>query len=189
MIVFLIALLLSTSPVSAQSLGEKTGVNELMDKPPTATDLLLEMHQFNLFQSQVADSADKRGDDGIKKLAKDEAASAEKRDDALLEIQEKAGLKFAFPEDVSKARDNRLGGLGGSVAEVFVREYYDAQRAEYESVMSALKRYVAKPDNEVVKAFADKQIPLLEAGLKKVEAAQTQGPAKPAAKEQKAKSK
>ncbi len=185
----MLALLLLTTPAAAQSLGEKTGVNELIDRPPTATDVLLEIHQFNLFQSQVADSADKRGDDGIKKLAKDEAALAEKRDDALLGVQDTAGLKFAFPEDVSKARDNRLGGLAGSVAEVFVREYYDAQRAEYESVLSALKRYVAKPDNDLVKAFSEKQIPLLEAGLKTVEAAQTQGPAKPAAKEQKSKAK
>ena len=175
----LIAFLLLATPASAQSLGEKTGVNQLIDKPPTATDVLLEIHQFDLFQQQVSDSADKRGDDGVKAIAVAEANAAEKRGDALTEMQEKAGLTFKFPEEPSKTRDNRLGGLGGSVAEVYVREFYKAQHAEYDSVLSTLKRYLEKPDNDAVKAFVDKQIPLFEAGLKKIEAAETLGPSKP----------
>lgn len=174
--IFLIVCLLIASPAVAQSLGEKTGVNRLIDKPPTGSDVLLEIHQFNLFQQQVSDTADKRGDAGVKAVAIAEANAAEKRGDALLEVQEKAGLKFEFPEASSKTRDNRLGGLAGSVAEVFVSEFYEAQRAQYASVISTLTRYVAKPDNDVVKAFAEKQITQFETGLKNVEAAQTQGP-------------
>ena len=174
--------LLITLPASAQSLSESTGLNSLIQKPPTAEDLMLEMHQFDLFQLSISDVADKRGDDAIKSLAKTEAAAAEQRGDALIALQKKAGLSFAFPEEVNKARDNRLSGLGGSVAEIFVREYYAAQRAEYDSVLASLKRYVAKPDNDIVQAFAEKQIIMLEASLKKIETAQTEGPTKPAGK-------
>ena len=185
----IIAVLLAASPVSAQSLGEKTGVNELLDKPPTATDVLLEIHQFDLFQQQVSDSADKRGDDGVKAVSKAASAAAGKRGNELLAVQKKAELKFAFPEDVSQARDNRLGGLSGSVAEVYIKNFYKAQHDEYESVLSTSKRYLAKPDNDVVRAFVEKQVPVLEADLKKLDVAQTVGPVKPAAKEQKSNSK
>ena len=144
--------------------------------------MLLELHQFNLFQQQVLDTADKRGDDGVKTIATAEANAAETRGDALIDVQKKAGLKFDFPEASSQTRDNRLGGLSGSVAEVYVREFYDAQRAQYASVLSTLTRYVAKPDNDVVKAFAEKQKLIFEAGLKKLDAAQTEGPTKGIAK-------
>ena len=175
--------LLNFGPAAAQSIGEKTGVNQLIDRPPTANDLLLEIHQFDLFQQQASETAENRGDDGVKAIAKAESAAAEKRDEALLEVQKKAGLKFDFPEDTTQKRDNRLGGLSGSVAEVFIRQFYKVQQDEYNSVLSSLRRYLVKPDNDVVRSFAEKQMMVLEANLKKIDAARIQGPPKPAAKE------
>ena len=174
---------LTSGLAAAQSIGEKTGVNQLIDRPPTANDLLLEIHQFDLFQQQASETAENRGDDTVKAIAKAESAAAEKRDDALLEVQKKAGLKFDFPEDTTQKRDNRLGGLSGSVAEIFIRQFYKAQQDEYNSVLSTLRRYLVKPDNDVVSSFAEKQMMVLEANLKKIDAAQMQGPPKPPAKD------
>jgi putative membrane protein len=168
----LVALLLMIAPSAfAQSVGEKTGVNEMLDKPPTGSDVLLGIHQFDLFQQEVADSADKRGDTAIRKFTQAQSDAAETRGHTLDALKKKTGLDVKFPEDPDAMRSNRLGGLDGSVAEGYVRGFYKAETAEHESAISLLKRYLAKPDNDDVRAFAKKQLPVLESGLGQVQSA------------------
>ena len=167
----IVALLLVSTPALAQSIGEKTGVNAMLDKPPTASDVLLGLHQFDLFQQQVAETADNRGDDALRKFSKTLSDAAGKRDDALAELNKKTKLGAKFPDDPNAMKSNRLAGLDGSVADVFVRGFYKAEVKEHESAISLLKRYLTKPDNDQVRTFAQKQLPVLETGLKQAEAA------------------
>ncbi len=169
--IVLALLLLSGAPALAQSIGEKTGVNEMLDKPPTAADVLLGLHQFNLFQQEVAGTADNRGDEALKKFSSTLSDAAGKRDDALAALNKKTKLEVKFPEDPNALKSNRLAGLEGSVAEIFVRGFYSAEVKEHETAISLLKRYLSKPDNDDVLTFVQKQLPVLEAGLKQAQAA------------------
>jgi hypothetical protein len=128
-------------------LGEKTGVNQILDRAPTGIDVLVELNQFNLFQQSPTSSADKRGDRAVKKFAVSQSNAAEKRDKSLVALAGMAGVKIDYPEDPSVTRANALGGLDGSVA----------------------KRYLSKPDNDAIKIFAEKELPVFEAGLKAAE--------------------
>lgn len=163
--VFLVLCLLSVSPVVAQTISERSGLNTMLDRPPTATDVLLELHQFDLFEQNVTDSADKRGDDALRKYAVAKSDAANKRDDQLNALQKNAGLTVDFPNEPSATRSNRLGGLDGSVGPGYANKFYEAQVAENQIIMSVLTRYLAKPDNDAVKNFANQQLPVFEKEL------------------------
>jgi hypothetical protein len=118
--------LLFTFPVSAQTIGEKSGLNGMLDRPPTGSDVLLELHQFDLFEQNVGDSADKRGDGALRKFAAGKSDAADKRDDQLSGVQKKARLTIELPKEPGTTRANRLGGLDGAVGPVYVRKFYEA---------------------------------------------------------------
>jgi putative membrane protein len=168
----IVALLLLAAPSAfAQSISEKTGLNAMLDKPPTSADVLSGLHQFDLFQQEVADSADKRGDDILRKFARALSDAAEKRGKLLAALNTKNGLEVKFPEEPGATRNNRLGGLEGSVADVYVQGFYKAEVTEHDAAISLLKRYLEKPDNDEVRGFAEKQLPILQSGLRQAQQA------------------
>jgi putative membrane protein len=168
---WIIAFLLTASPVYAQSVGEKTGINQMLDRAPTGSDVLLELHQFDLFQQATTDSSDKRGDDAVKKFAVAQSDAAEKRDKQLAALQKKTHLDITFPDESNVDRSNRLAGLDGAVGEKYLANFYAAQTTEYEAAISLLTRYRERPDNDDIQQFAEKQLSVLQDGLKKLQLA------------------
>jgi len=163
-----IALLLTAQPTSAETAMEKTGIDSMLGLAPTGADVLTEIHQFDLFEQGADETAQTRGDEALKQFSSDHADAAEKEDKQLEALQKKAGLSVAFPEDPSVTVSNRLAGLQGSVGPSYVRKYYEAQAAEYDSALAVLRRYLEKPDSEAIKSFVEKQIPAFEASQQAV---------------------
>ena len=158
-----VALIPAVPSAAAESVMEKTGVGSALGLAPTGTDVLTEIHQFDLFERQADDTAQMRGDDGLKQFSIERADNAKKQDQQLAELKDKAGVQVTFSEEPSVTRSNRLAGLQGAVGEDYVRKYYEAQVAEHDSALSVLRRYLKKPDNARIKSYAAKQIPALEA--------------------------
>ena len=156
----------SSPGAASQSLAEKTGVNAVLNRQPSAADVLVEIHQFDLFQQSADESAQQRGDNGLREFSASHSSAAEKQDKELLAISRKVGLKIEFSDKPDSGASGRLASLAGSVGPDFVRGYYGAQVSEYDGVISSLKRYLEKPDNEELKAYAAKQLPLFTAGQK-----------------------
>jgi len=162
-VVIVLALLPFASPALAESVMEKTGIGSALGLAPTGADVLTEIHQFDLFERQADDTAQMRGDDGLKQFSIERAGEAKKQDQSLAALKDKAGVKVTFSEEPSVTRSNRLAGLQGSVGPDYVWKYYEAQVAEHDSALSVLRRYLKKPDNDQIKSYAAKQIPALEA--------------------------
>ena len=165
---WIIAILLATSPACAQSVSEKTGINQMLDRAPTGSDVLLELHQFDLFQQATTDSSDKRGDDAVKKFAVSQSDAAEKRDKQLAVLQKKTRLDITFPDEPNADRSNRLAGIDGAVGEKYLANFYAAESTEFEAAISLLTRYSTKPDNDDIRQLAEKQLPVLRDGLKQL---------------------
>lgn len=161
-----IAAVLLCTPVLAQTLGEETGISGMLGRPPTAADLLIDLHQFDLFEQGADEIAQQRGDDSLREFSRSHADAAAGHDKELVALGKKAGLKLEFSEDPDITASDQLAGLQGVVGPAFVREYYEAEASEYDSAVSALRRYLQKPDQDDVRAFAAKQLPAFEAGQK-----------------------
>jgi putative membrane protein len=166
---WIIAILLIASPACAQSVGEKIGVNQMLDRAPTGSDVLLELHQFDLFQQSTTDSSDKRGDDAVKKFAVAQSDAADKREKQLTALQKKARLDITFADEPNADRSSRLAGLDGAVGEKYLANFYAAEITEHEAAISLLTRYNTKPDNEDIRALAEKLLPALQGGLKQLQ--------------------
>jgi predicted outer membrane protein len=131
----------------------------------------IEVHQFDLFQQSITDSSDKRGDDAVRKSASAQSEAAEKRDKQLTSLARKTALNVEFPDEPSATRNNRLSGLDGLVGEAYVRGFYAAEISEHQTMISLFKRYSVAPDNNDILAFAQSQLPVLEAELAKAQQA------------------
>ena len=157
-----------TNHAMAESTLEKTGVDRVLGIAPSSADVLSEIHQFDLFEQGADETAQQRGDAALKRFSSDHADAAGKQDKQLAALAKRASVNVEFPDEPSGGASDRLAGLQGSVGPAFVRNYYGAQVAEYGTVLSVLRRYLEKPDNEEIKAFATKQIPGLEASQRAV---------------------
>ena len=161
-----ILLVLLTSPALAESLGEETGLNAMLNRPPSGADVVLGLHQFDLFQQGVSETAGTRGNDAVKSFAEAQATAAEKRDSTLGGFKSKVGLQGAFPDQPDLAESDRLAGLQGSIGQTYISYFYRAEMAEHETAISLLKRYLEKPDNADLKTFSEKLLPMLENSFK-----------------------
>src|SRR3954467_1795757 len=100
-VVIVLALLPFASPALAESVMEKTGIDSALGLVPTGADVLTEIHQFDLFERQADDTAQMRGDDGLKQFSIERAAEAKKQDQSLAALKDKAGAKVTFSEEPS----------------------------------------------------------------------------------------
>ena len=156
----LVVVLLFSMSVGTESFGEWSGLNRLLGRPPTGIDVLLQIHQYDLFEQAAAETAGQRGDAALRKLSMSESDAAQTRDDRLAELSERADLNVKLSEEPGLFVSDRLAGLQGSVGASFVHMYYQDQLAEHQSAISLLQRYIAKPDNADVKKFAVKLVPM-----------------------------
>jgi predicted outer membrane protein len=164
--------------VGAESFGEWSGLNRLLGRPPTGIDVLLQIHQYDLFEQAAAETAGQRGDAALRKLSMSESDVAQTRDDRLAELSQRPNLNVKLSEEPSYCVSGRLAGLQGSVGASYVHMYYDDQLAEQQSAISLLQRYIAKPDNADVKKFAVELMPALQAELNAVKTASIDSAAK-----------
>jgi Domain of unknown function (DUF4142) len=132
---------------------------------PTSADVISQLFQFDLFQQNAIDSAEHRATQDIANTAAVRADAAIKRDKGLAELQRKTGAVLTSRKTTAAMRAHALSGVDSSDGADYVREFYAAQLAEYESTVSLLERYLQSPDNEDVRDFATAQLTTLRSEL------------------------
>lgn len=157
----------ATAFASAETLMEKTGVNAVIGRAPSAADVVTAMHQFDLFVSGAGDTVDLRGTDALRKDATARGKRAEARDKQVSELAGKLGITLGENPAVSRA--NELAGLQGKVGADFISAYRAALTGEYTSATATLRRYLDKPDNDAVKAFAAHELLKMTEELKQAD--------------------
>jgi len=140
-------------------------------RAPAGPDVIAGLYQFDLFQQNAIEEADRSGSEELRISAVSKADAATQRDKALIELQRKTGTEVQ-PAGKSAARSaDRLAGLDSATEPGSAREFYEAQVAAHQSAVQLLQRYLSAPDNETIKAFAADQLQALQSGLKDARAA------------------
>jgi tetratricopeptide (TPR) repeat protein len=156
-----IALILFSAAAFADSSGERMQG----DRAPTATELISGLYAFSRFQQGLLESTDlNKGNAEVKNLAALRAEEAARRDKALKQIQEAIG---------TEPRLSKAASVGTSLAEAdsadgpaYVRSFYAAQIAEYESAIALFESYLKAPDNTALASFAREQLPMLRSQVR-----------------------
>jgi hypothetical protein len=160
-----ILLLLAGTPVLADDARE-TGAGA-----PAGTEVIAELYQFDLFQQNAIETADRNGSEVLRHSAVNKAEAATQRDRALLKLQRMTGTEVNAGNSSTARCADRLAALDSTAEPDAVREFYAAQVAEHRSAVLLLQRYLSAPDNAAIKDFVADQLPALQSDLKDAEAA------------------
>jgi hypothetical protein len=149
---------------AAAAFADSSGERVQGERAPTATEVIAGLYAFGRFQQGLLESTDLKGNAEVKNLAALRAEQAARRDKTLKEIQEAIG---------AEPRLGKVASVGASLVEAdsadgpaYVRSFYAAQIAEYESAIALLERYLGAPDNAALASFAREQLPVLRSQVR-----------------------
>lgn len=162
-----IAVAIMLALFSTAALADSTGEQMRGGPAPSATDVITGLYAFSRFQQGLLESTDLKGNAEVKNLAALRAEEAAKRDKALKVIQQTLGIEPHIGK--AKAASATLAESDNTDGPTYVKSFYAAQIAEYDSAIDLLERYLKAPDEALLATFAREQLPMLRTQLKDAE--------------------
>jgi putative membrane protein len=168
------ALLLATTfilavPVSAQSVGEKTGINSALGVSPSTPDFVKQVAISDMFEVESSKLAAQKADAETKKFASKMVADHTKTSNELKAMVK--GVKNApLPTAMDSSHQGKLDKLKGLSGDQFTKQYRADQVAAHKDAVSLFDRYAKGGDNEKLKGWASKTLPALKHHLEMAEA-------------------
>jgi putative membrane protein len=167
-IVFATALALAGS-VTAQSVGEKTGINSALGVSPSTPDFVKQVAISDMFEIESSKLAAQKADAETKKFASKMVADHTKTSTELKAMVK--GLDNApLPTAMDSSHQGKLDKLKGLSGDQFTKQYRADQVAAHKDAVSLFDRYSKGGDNEKLKGWAAKTLPGLQHHLEMAEA-------------------
>jgi putative membrane protein len=146
---------------SAQSIGEKTGVNSVLGIAPKTEDFVKEVAMSDMLEIEAAKIAQTKGNADEKKFAEMMIADHTKTS-AELKGLVPDGLKAALPTALDDASQKKLDKLRNAKPEDFASEYDPMQVSAHKDATSLFERYAGGGDDPKLKEWAGKTLPALQ---------------------------
>jgi putative membrane protein len=163
-----IATLLAT-PVAAQSVPEKTGVNSTLGISPSTQDFVTEAANSDMLEIEssklVAAKSDTKDKEFADRMIKDHTATSAE----LKALVASGKVQVDLPSVMDKAHGAKLDKLNSLNGADFAKAYQDLQVSAHKDAVSLFERYAKGGDNQVLMAFAAKTLPTLRDHLKMAE--------------------
>ena len=162
-------LLTSVAPSVAQPESE---AGRLAESPlPGAAQVIAKLNELDAFQQSASDRTSAFGRADLTSAAAMRTDAATRRARALVELQTRTGLKAEPASKQSLGRETMLTRVDPADGPSFVRQFYAAQVAEYESTITILTKYLQSPDNAELQRFVSAELGLLQNELADMKAA------------------
>jgi putative membrane protein len=155
-VVFLVA------PATAQSVGEKTGVNSVLGISPTTADFVKEAATSDMFEIQSSQIAQERGNASEKSFAATMIKDHQKTTDDLKSMVSDGEVKAELPSGLDSAHQSEIGRLKSLSGAEFSSRYDSDQLSGHKDAVSLFQRYSASGDNPKLKDWAGKTLPTLQ---------------------------
>jgi len=165
------AFLLAT-PVYAQSVPEKTGVNSTLGISPSTQDFVTEAADSDMLEIESSRLALAKGDDKSKLFANRMITDHTQTSTELKGLVTGGKVKANLRTMMDKSHQSKLDKLKGLDGAEFTKEYDSLQLAAHKDAVSLFERYAKGGENADLKAFAAKTLPHLREHLKMAEALQ-----------------
>lgn len=157
----LVAALGLASPVLAQSLSERTGVNSLLGVAPKTVDFVKEVAISDMFEIQSSQLAAERADDPTKAFARQMIADHEKTSGELKAMVSGGKVQAELPAGLDKAHQDKIDKLKGLQGADFTKQYHADQVSAHKDAVDLFQRYAKGGDVEELKAWAGRIEPTL----------------------------
>ena len=155
------------TPVFAQSVPEKTGINSALGVAPKTQDFVTLAAQSDMLEIESSKLAQTKSDNAkskqfaTKMIADHTATSTE-----LKGLLAAGKVKAEAPAALDKAHQAKLDKLTKLNGSDFTKEYNSMQVAAHKDAVSMFERYGKDGENADLKAFAAKHLPHLQEHLK-----------------------
>jgi putative membrane protein len=159
--------LLSTA-ATAQSVGEKTGVNSALGIAPKTEDFVKEAAMSDMLEIEAAKIAQQKGNADEKKFA-EQMITDHTKTSTELKGMVSGDLKAALPSSLDETSQKKLGKLRDAKPEDFAAEYDPMQVSAHKDAVSLFERYAKGGDDAKLKDWAGKTLPALQHHLQMAE--------------------
>jgi putative membrane protein len=164
------AALLVASPVFAQSVGEKTGVNSALDISPTTADFVKEAATSDMLEIAAAKIAEDKGSAPEKKFAGQMITDHSKTTSDLKALVSSGDVKAEMPGSLDDSSQKKLDKLRDTKPADFAAEYDPMQVSAHKDAVSLFERYSKSGDNPKLKDWAGQTLPALQHHLEMAQA-------------------
>ena len=158
------------SPVFAQSVGEKTGVNSALNISPTTADFVKEAATSDMLEIAAAKIAEEKGGAPEKKFASQMITDHTKTTSDLKALVSSGDVKAEIPGSLDDASQKKLDKLRDTKPADFASEYDPMQVSAHKDAVSLFERYSKSGDNPKLKDWAGKTLPALQHHLEMAQA-------------------
>ena len=142
-------------PVSAQSVGERTGLNALVGVSSSTDDFVREAAIGDMFET-------------VSSARMNEAHQKSSAELTLLVRRHAGGT--TIPPTMDGSRQAMLARLRGLMGDEFNRQYREDQLTAHRDAISLFQRYAESGDNPQLRAWARNLLPVLREHLRMAEA-------------------
>ena len=157
-----------TSAASAQSVGEKTGVNSALGITPKTEDFIKEAAMSDMLEIDAAKVAQQKGNADEKKFAEQMINDHTKTSTELKGLVP-PDMTSAIPTSLDNSSQKKLDKLNDAKPNDFASEYDPMQVSAHEDAVSLFERYSKGGDNAKLKDWAGKTLPALQHHLQMAE--------------------
>jgi putative membrane protein len=154
------AFMLLCGPAFAQSVGEKTGVNSVLDVTPKTNDFVTEAAQSDMFEIQSSKLAASKTQGDVKQFATQMVTDHTKTTDDLKGLAPAANAPL--PTAMDSSQQGKLDKLKGLNGDDFAKQYVSDQVSAHKKAVSLFKRYGNGGENPKLKSWATQTMPTLQ---------------------------
>jgi putative membrane protein len=161
--------LLLAAPVSAQSVGEKTGVNSALNIAPSTADFVKEVAISDMFEIASSKLAQDKGNAPEKTFATQMITDHTKTSTELKGLVSSGKVKVELPTTLDSSHQSKLDKLTRQSGKDFSSDYDSEQISAHKDAVSLFERYAKRGDNADLKDWAGKTLPALRHHLEMAE--------------------
>jgi putative membrane protein len=154
-------LLLVASPVSAQSLSEKLGVNSFLGVSPSTQDFVNEVAMNDMLETELSKLAEERGGAKTKEFAAKMLKEHRGISSQLKSLVRSGQVKVTFPAILDNVRQAKLDQIKGMSGIGFDKAFEGLQVSIHNDTVSLFERYGGGGSHPDLKLFAFKHLPSL----------------------------
>jgi putative membrane protein len=167
--IIVLGCLLLASPVLAQSVGEKTGVNSVLGISPTTADFVKQVAISDMFEIESSKLAEAKGNAAQKTFASQMVADHTKTSTELKGLVSSGKVEAELPTALDSSHQSKLDKLKGENGEDFSSDFDSMQVSAHKDAVSLFERYAKGGDNAALKDWAGKTLPALQHHLQMAE--------------------
>jgi putative membrane protein len=162
--------LLLASPVLAQSVGEKTGVNSALGISPSTPDFVKQVAISDMFEIESNKLGEQKGNAAEKSFASQMVKDHTKTSNELKELVASGKVKAELPTALDNAHQSKLDKLRSKTGKDFSSDFSSMQEDAHEDAVSLFERYSKGGDNADLKNWAGMTLPALKHHLEMAKA-------------------